>query len=219
MKIASGELTNHELIRIVAKKRRPVFLSTGMATLSEIKDTVKIIKKYGCPLAILHCNSSYPTPIDDANLSTIPYFQNLFKVPIGYSDHTLGNDACLIAVSMGACIIEKHFTLDKKMKGPDQQLSADVKEFRDLVNRIRYYEKSIGSPRKGPTQSEIIPKKLMRKSIGVQMDILAGTKITKQMLCMIRPGTGISPIEINRIVGKKIKRNVKKGKLLQWKMF
>jgi len=219
MKIASGELTNHELIRIVAKKRKPIFLSTGMATLNEIKDTVKIIKKFRCPLAILHCNSSYPTPINDANLSTIPYFQKLFKVPIGYSDHTLGNDACLIAVSMGACIIEKHFTLDKKMEGPDQKLSADVEEFRELVNRIRYYEKSVGSPRKEPTKSEIIPRKLMRKSIGVQMDILSGTKITKQMLCLIRPGTGISPALMNNIIGKKIKRNVKKGKLLQWKMF
>ncbi len=219
MKIASGELTNHELIKIIAKKRKPIFLSTGMATISEIRDAVKIIKKFRCPLAILHCNSSYPTPVEDANLSTIHYFQNLFKVPIGYSDHTLGNDACLIAVSLGACIIEKHFTLDKEMEGPDQKLSADFEEFSELVNRIRYFEKSIGSPRKGPTKSEILPRKLMRKSIGAELDIPAGTKLTKQMLCLIRPGTGISPTEMNHIVGKKIQKNIKKGKLLQWKMF
>jgi len=219
MKVASGELTNHELIKIIAKKRKPIFLSTGMATINEIKDTIRIIKKFSCPFALLHCNSSYPTPIEDANLSTIPYFYNLFKVPIGYSDHTLGNDACLIAVSLGACIIEKHFTLDKKMEGPDQKLSADVNEFSDLVKRIRNFEKSMGSPRKGPTKSEMKPRKLMRKSIGTVMDIPAYTKITKQMLCFIRPGTGISPREIDRIVGKKIKKDVKKGKLLQWKMF
>ena len=114
IKIASGELTNHELIKSAAKKGKPLIISTGMATIKEIDEVVKILKKLKTHFSLLHCNSSYPTPIEEANLETIPYFQNRYNVPVGYSDHVLGNDACILAVSMGACIIEKHFTLDKK---------------------------------------------------------------------------------------------------------
>ena len=137
IKIASGELTNHELIRTIAKMKIPMIISTGMATISEILSSVGIVRKENCPFVLLHCNASYPSPIEDVNLSTIHYLQEIFKVPIGYSDHTVGNEACLTAVSLGACIIEKHFTLDKNMEGPDQKLSADTKEFSDLVQRIR----------------------------------------------------------------------------------
>ena len=219
IKIASGEITNHEMIKIIAKMKKPVIISTGMTTISEIADVVEIMRSQNCPFMLLHCNASYPTPIEDANLNTIPYLHTTFDVPIGYSDHTIGNEACLAAVSLGACVIEKHFTLDKNMEGPDQKLSADVNEFTDLVSKIRMIEKSLGTHRIGPTKSEEKFKKLMRKSIGVSTNIQKGTKIKRSMLNIIRPETGISPIMLDKIIDMTIKKNAKKGTLLSWDMF
>lgn len=219
IKIASGELTNHDLIRFVAKTRIPMILSTGMSTLSEILAAVDIIKNENCPFVLLHCNASYPSPVEDANLLNIPYLRNIFDVPVGYSDHTIGNETCLAAVSLGACIIEKHFTLNKKMEGPDQKLSADPKNFEDLVSKIRIVEKTLGKVRFGPTNSEKKFRKTMRKSVAAKIDLKAGTKIKKSMLSLIRPGVGISPALINNVVGCTIKTNVKRGTLLDWNMF
>lgn len=219
MKIASGELTNHDFIKVVANKRKLMIISTGMSTIQEIAAAVNVVKEKGCPFILLHCNSSYPTPINEANLSTIPYLKKVFGVPIGYSDHTLGIEACIAAIALGACIIEKHFTLDKKMEGPDQNLSADIKEFSKLVSTIRTVEKAIGIPRIGPTKSEKKFKKLMRKSLAASRDIPNGTKITKSMIMAIRPESGISPTLLEYIVGMKPKRNVKKGTILTWSMF
>lgn len=219
IKIASGELTNHELIKTVAKTRQPIIVSSGMSTIKEITSAVEIIQNEKCPLVLLHCNASYPTPEKDANLSTIKYLKDLFNVPIGYSDHTLGNEACIVAVSLGACIIEKHFTLNKKMEGPDQKLSADVAEFTDLVTKIRKVEKLLGNYRTGPTNSEKKFMKLMRKSLVTKRELNTGTKIKKFMLTSIRPGTGISPAKIDKIVDRKLRKNVKKGTILRWDMF
>ena len=219
MKIASGEVTNHELIKTVAKLKLPMIISTGMTMISEIASVVEIVEKENCPFILLHCNSSYPTPIEDANLFTINFLQKAFGVPVGYSDHSIGNEVCLAAVSLGACMIEKHFTLNKKMEGPDQKLSSDPKEFSELVSKIRMIEKSLGTPRHGPTKSEEKFKNLMRKSIGTSTNIQSGTKIKKSMLSVFRPGTGISPIFLDTIVGMTINKNVKKGTLLLWDMF
>ncbi len=219
IKIASGELTNHELIKNVAKTKQPLIVSTGMSSIQEIASAVNIIKKEQCKFALLHCNASYPTPSIDANLCNIKYLNDLFNVPIGYSDHTIGNEACITAVSLGACIIEKHFTLDKNMEGPDQKLSADVKEFADLVVKIRKVEKLLGNHRTGPTNSEKKFAKLMRKSLAIIKTIPKGTKIKKSMLTSIRPGTGISPTIIDQIVGMRTIKNVKKGTILRWDMF
>ena len=219
IKIASGEITNHEMIKMIAKMKKPIIISTGMTTISEIADVVEIVSSENCPFILLHCNASYPTPIEDVNLNTIPYLHATFGVPIGYSDHTIGNESCLAAVSLGACVIEKHFTLDKNMEGPDQKLSADVAEFTDLVSKIRIVEKTLGKHRTGPTKSEEKFKKLMRKSIGTSTDIHAGTKIKRSMLSIIRPETGISPIMLDKVVGMTIMKNAKKGTLLRWDMF
>ena len=219
IKIASGELTNHDLIRFVAHTHIPMIVSTGMSTLSEIFSTVDIIKDENCPFMLLHCNASYPSPIEDANLVNIPYFKNIFSVPVGYSDHTMGNEACLAAVSLGACMIEKHFTLDKNMEGPDQKLSADPKDFEDLVSKIRLVEKSLGSIRTGPTKSEAKFRRTMRKSVAAKIGIKSGLKIKKSMLTLIRPGMGIPPPLIDNLVGLTIKKNVKAGTLLDWNMF
>lgn len=219
MKIASGEITNHEFIKAAAKLRLPLIISTGMTTISEIASVVEIVRNEKCPFALLHCVSSYPTPIEEANLSTITFLQKIFDTPVGYSDHTIGIEACLAAVSLGACIIEKHFTLDKNMEGPDQKLSSDPNEFAELVSKIRIIEKSLGMHRSGVIKSEEKFRKLMRKSIGTTTDIHAGTKIKKSMLRVFRPGIGISPTMIDTLIGMKINKNVKKGMLLTWDMF
>lgn len=219
MKIASGEITNYDLIKSVAKLKLPMIISTGMTMISEIASIVEIVKMEKCPFILLHCNSSYPTPIHDANLRTIGFLQKTFDVPVGYSDHCIGNEVCLAAVSMGACLIEKHFTLDKHMEGPDQKLSSDPKEFSELVSKIKLVEKSLGQSRTGPTKSEEKFKNMMRKSIGTSRNISSGTKLTKSMLTFFRPGTGISPIYVDKILGLKIKKDIKKGSLLRWDMF
>jgi len=219
IKIASGDLDYHRFLRAVAKTKTPMIVSTGMSKISEIVAAADIIKDENCPFALLHCNSSYPTPMKDANLSTIPYLQNMFDVPIGYSDHTDGIDACIAAVAIGANILEKHFTLDKEMEGPDQKLSADPKEFSELVRKTRLIEKSLGKPRTGVTKSEKKFVKRMRKSIGVSVDIPENTKITESMLVAFRPGNGISPTIIDHFIGLTTKKSIKKGTQLSWDAF
>lgn len=219
LKIASPDITNHDLIRNSAKTKIPLIVSTGMSTLSEITSAIEIIREENYPFCILHCNSSYPSPVKDANLSTIPFFKKIFSVPVGYSDHTLGIDACLSAVSMGASIIEKHFTLDKKMEGSDQKLSANPKELKEMISKIRTIEKLIGTPRSGITQSEKKFRKSMRKSIHSATYIKKGTTIKKSMLTLFRPGDGIPPSMIPNLVGMKIKKDVNKGIKLRHDMF
>jgi N,N'-diacetyllegionaminate synthase len=217
-KIASGEINNLDLVEQIARYGKPVIVSTGMSTLSEIITTVEKIQESNCPFAILHCISCYPTTSNNANLSTIPYLQKIFDVPIGYSDHTLGNDVCLTAVALGAKILEKHFTLDKNMDGPDQKISGNVNEFKELVQKTRNVEKSIGIPRTKPYPSEIKFKDLMRVSIGTSKNVKSGTKITKSMLTYFRPGTGIPPTMIDKIIGLKINQDIEKGIHLKWNM-
>jgi len=137
IKIASSDITNYELLQNALKLKVPIIISTGMSSMSEITSTVEFIHKYKCPFALLHCISSYPTSLKDTNLSTIPYLHQTFQVPVGYSDHTRGIEACLTAVSFGASIIEKHFTLDKKMDVPDKSISADPIEFKELVKTLK----------------------------------------------------------------------------------
>lgn len=219
IKIASGELNNHELIAYFSKKHIPIILSTGFSTLSEISQTVELIKSEKCPFAILHCNASYPTPIEDLNLVNIQHLKTIFNTTIGFSDHSIGNEGSLAAVSLGAKIIEKHFTLDTKMPGPDQELSSDPKEFSDLIQKIRKIEKSFGKIREGPTKSEEKFKQLMRKSVASVKDIPSGTKITNSMLKGVRPGTGISIDKKSTLVGLTIKKSIKKDEFFEWGMF
>lgn len=219
IKIASGEMTNYDLVKTVAKMNLPLIISTGMSTFSEISKTVELINEEECEFALLHCNASYPSPIGDSNLNTIPYLQKTFNVPVGYSDHTLGNDVCVGAVAMGACIIEKHFTLDKEMSGPDHKISANPAEFADLVKRIRIIEKSLGTVRRAPTKSEEIFRQSMRKSVASALDIRAGTKIKKSMLTLVRPGTGIPSLQMDNLIGMTPKEDIPQGILLRWNMF
>ena len=218
IKIASPDLTDHDFLRSAARIHTPIILSTGMSTISEIFSAVQIILEEKCPFSLLHCNSSYPTPIEDVNLNSIPYFKSLFDVPIGYSDHTLGTETCSIAVAAGATIIEKHFTLDKNMEGPDQKLSADVRDLTEIVSKTRKIEKLLGNNRTNITKSEQKFRPLMRKSIAAKIDIKAGTKLKKSMLTLLRPGTGIPPNLLNNLIGMTTKKNIEKGSIINWVM-
>jgi sialic acid synthase SpsE len=219
IKIASGDLNNLELIREAANIKCPIIISTGMSTITEISQAVELLRQIKTEFALLHCVSSYPAPIEEANLRTIPYLISAFDVPVGYSDHTLGIESSLAAVALGAVIIEKHFTLDKQMEGPDQNLSADPAEFKMLVQKIRIIEKTLGKHRSGVLTSEAKFRNNMRRSIAVNKTLQKGRKITKSDLTLIRPGTGIPPSMIEQVVGLKLKQEVKKGNILSWKVF
>ncbi len=219
IKIGSGELNKLSLIKNTAKLGKPMIISTGMSTLPEISSIVKIVKKENCPFILLHCNSCYPSPIHDTNLSTINFLEKKFKVNVGYSDHTVGISACLAAVALGACVIEKHFILNKSAWKKESKLSSNPREFTTMVHHIRTIEKALGSPRSGITNSEKNSRKSMRYSVATILDIKSGTKINRSMLTILRPGTGISPSEINNLIGLKINKNVKEGNLLRWNMF
>ena len=218
-KIGSSELNKDSLIKNAAKIGKPIILSTGMSYLSEISSIMDIIKQKNCPFALLHTNSSYPSPIEDANLSTIPFLQKLFGVPIGYSDHTIGTEACLTAVALGATIIEKHFVLKDLAWNSEIKMSLNPSELKTMINQIRIIEKSIGSPRRGITKSEKKSRLSMRYSIAAAKDISSNTTIKRSMLTVLRPGDGISPSDIGFLSGLKIKNNIKKGQTLKWKMF
>ncbi|MFB5630900.1 MAG: N-acetylneuraminate synthase family protein [Nitrosopumilaceae archaeon] len=215
-KIGSGELNKKQLIDYVAEVKFPVLISTGMTTIQEITNLVKKFKISKCPFALLHCNSSYPTPYEDANLSTILLLKKKFHIPIGYSDHTIGTTSCLAAAALGACIIEKHFILDKSAWAIEDKLSSNPKELTSLIKNVRLIEKSIGKPRKGLTNSEKKSKETMRYSIAAVKNIPAGTKITKSLLTILRPGTGIQPKFIDNLIGLTTKQSIKEGTLVGW---
>lgn len=218
IKIASMDVNNNEILKAAAKTKIPLILSTGMSTITEIVSAVETLTNQNATFCLLHCVSSYPTSIQDANLATIPYFNKIFDVPIGYSDHTIGIDACTTSISLGSCIIEKHFTLDKKMDGPDHKLSADPKELRELIKKVRTVEKVLGKPRKQFLKSEQKFRIAMRRSIGFNQNLQKGTKITQSMLTYYRPGDGIEPNMIKNVIGRKLKQNVTKGTFVNWNM-
>ena len=217
-KVASGEMTNLSLLKCIAKKEKTIILSTGMATLGEIKEALKIIRNEGVEdIILLHCVSNYPTKIEDANLKAMETLKQAFKIPVGFSDHTLGITAPIAAVALGACIIEKHFTRDKNLPGPDHKASLEPDELKDMVMAIRDVEKALGTGIKRPTTEEEEIKKVVRRSIVAMVDISKGRTITEDMLDFKRPGTGIEPKYIDMIVGKKAKEDIRKDEIVTWK--
>lgn len=208
-KISSPDLTNRPLIERVAKTRKPILLSTGMGTLKEVIDATRWIKKVGNnQVVILHCTSNYPAQPDEVNLRAMQTLMHTFDFPVGYSDHTEGAQASLMAVTLGACLIEKHFTLSKKMEGPDHAASLEPHELADLISSVRDVERFLGSAEKKPTKSEIKMRPVIRKSIVTARAVKRGEKITLDMLRFKRPGTGISPSGYKDVVGKKARRDM-----------
>lgn len=215
-KIGSGDLTNLPLIEHIARKGKPMIVSTGMSTLEEVRDAVKKIKSMdNDKIILLHCTSNYPTRIEDCNLRAIQTLGKEFGVPVGYSDHTLGITIPIAAVAMDACVIEKHFTLDKNLPGPDHKASLEPSELKEMVKQIRLVEKALGSLEKKPVESEKEIMKVARKSIVARIDIPKGTVVTRDMLAIKRPGTGLNPKYIDKVVGKKAKIDIKKDEMIK----
>ena len=217
-KLSSGEITNLPFLAQIAAKGHPVILSTGMSTMDEVADAVQVIKKDGgSPLALLHCTSAYPAEPTEANLKAMIRMQKKFQVPVGFSDHTKGNEVAFAAVALGASIIEKHFTLDRSFPGPDQTSSLEPQELKKLVLGIRKVESSLGDGIKRLMPGEENTRDIARKSIFAATDIAAGVVLTNDMLETLRPGTGIYPSQIPKIIGKSTSQAIKKGTLFQWK--
>jgi N,N'-diacetyllegionaminate synthase len=208
-KIPSGEITNWPLLEYIAAKNRPVILSTGMSYLSEVEEAIGVIRAAGCShLAVLHCTSNYPAAAASSNLRAMQTISETFDVPTGLSDHTLGMEMAIAAVAMGARIIEKHFTLDKSLPGPDHQASLAPNELRSLIHSIREVESGMGDGIKRPTPSEEETRDVARRSIITRQEILKGTTIERQMLVFKRPGNGIPPSKLAEIVGRKVTRTI-----------
>jgi N-acetylneuraminate synthase len=218
-KIASGDLTNHPFLEYVAKRNRPVILSTGMSTLEEIGKAIAVIRNQGNDrVVLLHCVSSYPCDPADCNLRVMQTLRESFNVPVGFSDHTMAVEVALAAAALGAVIIEKHFTLSRSLRGPDHGASLEPKEFRQMVRGIRTTERAIGNPVKVPTEGERELRLIARRSIVAAIGISKGQVITKEMVAFKRPGTGIQPSELQVLLGKRAAREIKRDEVLTWDM-
>src|ERR1041385_598944 len=214
-KISSGDLTNSPLLEYLASKGKPVILSTGMSELSELIEAVSVLNTAGCENpGLLHCVSNYPAQAAEVNLRAMQTMRSAFDVPVGFLDHTEGIDIALAAVALGACVIEKHFTLDRTLPGPDHRASLEPAELRELVRSIRTVESALGSGRKVPAPSEIETAKVARRSLVAARDIPAGITWQRDMVVIRRPGTGMSPAMLDTLLGRRAVRDVAAGTLL-----
>jgi N-acetylneuraminate synthase/N,N'-diacetyllegionaminate synthase len=214
-KIPSGEITNKSFLEHISKKKKPIIISTGMANLEEVRAAIEVLQKNGIQktlITILHCNTEYPTPMLDVNLKAMITLKEEFEVNIGYSDHTLGIEVPIAAVALGAKVIEKHFTLDKNMEGPDHKASLDPFELKQMVKSIRNIEVALsGSGIKKPSDSELKNIQIARKSIHIIKPLEKGHILKKEDLIMMRPGDGISPMDMDLYLNKQIATNLPEG--------
>ena len=217
IKIGSTEVTNIEFLKLVGEKGIPIILSTGMATLGEVEAALDAIKNTkDADISLMHCTTDYPTSIEDVNLKAMLTMKDAFKISVGYSDHTLGCEAAIAAVALGAEMIEKHITIDGNMEGPDHKASMPPNEFKKYVLSIRDTEKLLGDGIKKPTEKEKIMIGDVRRSIVAASDLKEGTLLTKEMLSFKRPGYGIKPEMVNIFEGRILKRNLLKDELIKW---
>lgn len=215
-KIPSGEITNYPYLVEIAKTGKKVILSTGMCTLDEIKEALDVLTYNGTKdITLLHCTTDYPTPLESVNLNAMLTLKEEFGYPVGYSDHTEGIEVDIAAVAMGATVIEKHFTLDKNMPGPDHKASLEPNELREMVQAIRKIETAVGSSEKKPTQAELDNRKVARKSIVAAKDIKKGETFTTENITTKRPGTGISPMRWNEVIGQKAVRDFAADEIIE----
>lgn len=218
-KIPSGEVTNLPYLKAMARTFREIILSTGMSEMDEIAAAIEVLHKSGMKmenLTVLHCNTEYPTPMSDVNLLAMRSIRDKFNVKIGYSDHTLGIEVPIAAVALGATVIEKHFTLDRTMKGPDHRASLEPDELKKMVNSIRNIELALGHSTKSPSNSESKNINNVRKSIVAKTDIQQGQLFTENNLTVKRPGNGINPMQWDEVLGKTAWRNFKSDELIDF---
>ena len=216
-KIPSGEITNYPYLKKIASFHEPVVLSTGMCELSDIEAAIKVLTEEGLKktqITVLHCNTEYPTPYQDVNLKAMHEIRDKFGVEVGYSDHTKGIEVPIAAVALGATVIEKHFTLDRNMEGPDHKASLEPNELKQMVSSIRNIEKALGSGHKVVSESERKNIEIARKSIVAAREIKKGEILTEENLTVKRPGTGISPMRWNEVIGTKAIRDFSEEDLI-----
>ncbi len=216
-KIPSGEITNLPYLKHIGKLNKKIILSTGMSDIGEVEDALEVLEKAGTKkenITILHANTMYPTPMEDVNLKAMQTIACTFGVDVGYSDHTLGIEVPIAAVAMGAKVIEKHFTLDKSMQGPDHKASLNPSELKEMVKAIRNIEKALGSGIKKPTSSEKPNIKIARKSIVASKDIKKGEVLSEENLTIKRPASGINPMRWDEVVGTYAKKDYKEDELI-----
>ncbi|WP_417090156.1 N-acetylneuraminate synthase, partial [Eubacterium maltosivorans] len=215
-KLPSGEVTNYPYLVKIAQTHKGIVMSTGMCTLDEISESLSVLRTNGAgKIVLLHCNTEYPTPMEDVNLKAMSTLKKTFDTPIGYSDHTKGIEVPIAAVAMGATIIEKHFTLDRNMEGPDHKASLEPSELKAMVQAIRNIEKAIGTGKKKPSVSEVKNIVIARKSIVANQPIKKGEIFTEQNITTKRPGTGISPMKWRQVLGQKATRDFTKDELIE----
>jgi len=218
IKIPSGEITNLPLLRYMTRFGKPVLLSTGMANLGEVESAIQVIEASGTPrqlITILHCTTEYPTPMEDVNLRAMVGMKQAFGVAVGYSDHTPGIEVAIAATALGATVIEKHFTLDRNLPGPDHKASLVPHELKAMVNAIRNIEVALGDGIKRASRIELKNKPIARKSIVARREINAGELFSEDNLAAKRPGTGISPMFWDEIIGKIARRNFAVDELIE----
>ena len=217
LKIPSGEITNLPYLRHVGSKELPIILSTGMCTILEVKNALEILEMAGAKksdITVLHCNTQYPTPMEDVNLRAMFSIEKELGVSVGYSDHTLGIEVPIATVAMGATVIEKHFTLDRTMEGPDHSASLEPYELKQMVYFIRNIEKAMGDGQKQPSKSEEANIGVVRKSIVATKYIKAREKFTEENLAVKRPGTGISPMRWDELLGLEASKDFQADELI-----
>jgi N,N'-diacetyllegionaminate synthase len=217
-KIPSGEITNKPYLEYVASKGKDIVISTGMANLNEIETALRVIENQGVSrnrITVLHCNSEYPTPMEDVNLLAMNQINKELKVAVGYSDHTKGIEIPIAAVALGAKVIEKHFTLDRSLPGPDHSSSLEPDELKAMVDAIRNVERAIsGNGIKEPSPSELKNIQIVRKSLHYSKDLYKGHLLTPNDILILRPGSGISPMDLDYILGRSLTRNVLQGSIV-----
>lgn len=215
-KVPSGEITNYPYLVQIAKTHKPVVMSTGMCDMLEIRDALNVLKENEAgEITLLHCNTQYPTPYEDVNLRAMLTLKEEFGVEVGYSDHTKGIEVPIAAVALGAAVIEKHFTLNRRMEGPDHKASLEPYELRAMVDSIRNIENALGSAEKEPSNSEIGNRITARKSIVAKINIKKGEIFSEENLTTKRPGNGISPMKWNAVIGTVAMRDFEEDELIE----
>lgn len=216
-KIGSGDITFLSLIEYIARKGKPIILATGASSMGEIEAAVNTIKAAdNQDVILLQCVTNYPSPIEHTNIRAMVTLRETFQVPVGYSDHSLGSVVALGSVALGACVIEKHFTFDKRGEGPDHPFAADVSEMAAMIRDIRLLEAALGSPIKQLTSAETETVILQRRSIFAKVDIPAGATLTAEMIEPLRPAIGIPPQYLSLVIGRKAKFNIREGEPITW---
>jgi len=214
-KIPSGEITNFPCLEKIARQKKPVILSTGMSTLEEVREAVTCLQEHGCrDIILLHCTTSYPAPLESVNLQVMDTLRDVFHLPVGYSDHTEGILVPVAAVARGACVIEKHITLDRTLSGPDHAASIEPNELKRMIDTVRKVEQALGTADKKPESCEIGNRNVVRKSVVASEHIRKGSLLQESMLALKRPGTGIEPKYMKDLVGKRVKTAIEKDTLI-----